>query len=423
MGLDLTVTNTTVHHLHRQKTAGMASPPPVELHIPPDRNKNIAEEASTFNPAKSTLNLQKNTDKAVAISSNAGLIRVATSQNQTHSSSNLQNTPANTVALSEEQIAWVHRIISLEKSRLIRVESNTGDESPLPNLHNIKFSENFTMPNACPPQANEEKTFTAPPEIRSQIRPTSGEFRAALTTGVCSPLQGAPTTKVSDQMAGEIIQEQISGEVAGAPAKFSDQLQSQNGRFNELNNPQQVSSLESKSNNSNIQNNATGDSEVQNNVEKSRNPNSDNSRGTRLVEMQNVEYPIHSTVPLSCNLELAKENLDSDSKEAAGISCASLTFGLGNNETQLHVQTNNNNQEYCVNEVELGQTHKRMDKATHSRVATVNSALAQQQHQNAEKHNHHNGDKNAGQAYMLQEKHTAGICSDEVYWNGFPLML
>ncbi|XP_055834726.1 uncharacterized protein LOC129903245 [Solanum dulcamara] len=145
-----------------------------------------------------------------------------------------------TVALSEEQIAWAHEIISLEQSSCIRVKSNIEGELSVLNLHLTEISTASTIPIARTQQEALGRFATKAPEILAQIRTISDDTRKDSATGVCDPYQSAPITKISNQMVGEIAVDEHGGEFVGAPAKFFGQDLYQNERINATDNPHQV---------------------------------------------------------------------------------------------------------------------------------------------------------------------------------------
>ncbi|XP_060206128.1 uncharacterized protein LOC132633611 [Lycium barbarum] len=149
--------------------------------------------------------------------------QVESLQNSTHSSTNLQNSNAVTVAISQEQLSWAQEIISQANSSLIRVIPSIGSDSNSHDLLPLQVSAQSLLPIERSEQANLARIATESPKNRLNIRPISGQIRPNPSHGGDSSGQGDPPCKNSDHLATEIVGEEVSGGGATAATGILDQ--------------------------------------------------------------------------------------------------------------------------------------------------------------------------------------------------------
>ncbi|KAK4733758.1 hypothetical protein R3W88_008019 [Solanum pinnatisectum] len=139
------------------------------------------------------------------------------SSDSSANSSKLRRIEAMHVAISEEELDWARKIISLEQSGLIRVNSNGNQESTSKDLSNIQKSSDSILRIERSEMEKFGGITAKSPEGRLQFRPSSEERNEVPTTGECSPCQGAHHTGISSHSDGGIFGDIKSGNVTGAP--------------------------------------------------------------------------------------------------------------------------------------------------------------------------------------------------------------
>uniref|UniRef100_M1DL77 Uncharacterized protein n=1 Tax=Solanum tuberosum TaxID=4113 RepID=M1DL77_SOLTU len=127
------------------------------------------------------------------------------------------------VAISDQELDWARKIISLENSGMIQVKTPGNPESTSNDLSPIQKSKDSIVPIARSTKAILEGISWESPEVCPHIRPTSDGLNEISTTGEFSPGKGVHLTEISNHFNGGITGERISGDVAGAPASKEDQ--------------------------------------------------------------------------------------------------------------------------------------------------------------------------------------------------------
>ncbi|KAG5605797.1 hypothetical protein H5410_027289 [Solanum commersonii] len=121
------------------------------------------------------------------------------------------------VAISEEELNWAHKIMSLEQCGMIRVNSSGNHESTSKDVSTVQKLNVSIAQIERSMKANSEEIIAISLELRPQFRPSSDEINVTSTTGESSPGQGVHLIEISNHFDGELSGDQKSGKVAGTP--------------------------------------------------------------------------------------------------------------------------------------------------------------------------------------------------------------
>jgi len=153
------------------------------------------------------------------------------SSDSSNNSSKLRRTETIHFAISEQELDWARKIISLENSRMIQVKMPGNLESTSNDLSPVQKSKDSIILMERSTKMILEGIAWKSPEVLPQIRPTSDSLNELSTTGDSSPGQGVHLTEISKHFNGGITGERISGDVAGAPASKEEQRIHQNDSY------------------------------------------------------------------------------------------------------------------------------------------------------------------------------------------------
>ncbi|KAH0660310.1 hypothetical protein KY290_029731 [Solanum tuberosum] len=121
-------------------------------------------------------------------------------------STKLRRIKAIYVAILEEELDWDRKIMSLEQSGMIRVNSTGNNESTSKDLPPVQKSM----------KAISEEITAKSPDVRLQFQPSSDERNEVTTTVESSPGQGVHLTEISNLFDCEISSDINSGKVTRA---------------------------------------------------------------------------------------------------------------------------------------------------------------------------------------------------------------
>ncbi|KAG5595028.1 hypothetical protein H5410_036260 [Solanum commersonii] len=108
-------------------------------------------------------------------------------------SSKLRRTEAIHVAISEEELDWARKIISLEQFGMIHVNPTGNHESTSNDLSLVQKSNDSIIQIETSTKANSGEIAAKSPDVRFQVRPFSDERNLAATTGESSQGQVTAT--------------------------------------------------------------------------------------------------------------------------------------------------------------------------------------------------------------------------------------
>ncbi|KAH0658154.1 hypothetical protein KY289_026902 [Solanum tuberosum] len=190
---------TSIATSFEQQFAGMAIEPPEKQLLPPDQ-VHLVRNSNSYKP------------------------QLSASPESSDNSSKLRRIEAIHVAISEEELDWARKIISLDQSRLIHVNSTRNNESPSKDLVTSQISQDFI-----------EQIGRS---TRRRIRTTSDGTKEVSTTGESSPGLDVHLTEILTSFNGEITGHTNSGKVTGAPINNGDKTGHQNTQCDKDNNPE-----------------------------------------------------------------------------------------------------------------------------------------------------------------------------------------
>ncbi|KAH0781484.1 hypothetical protein KY290_001082 [Solanum tuberosum] len=176
----------------------MAHLPPAELVRPPDISPII----------------QKNKREQTQQSS--------VSQSSHNSSDERKNEEVN-IAISERELDWARKIITMAQSCSIRDRRDGENESQSQALPNTRKSKDSTVPFERNQVTNSGRNSGDSPQSRLQIRSSSEEIRAEHPNGDYSPVIVEHLTETSSNF--NVIGNEFSGNLTGAPANIEDKEQ------------------------------------------------------------------------------------------------------------------------------------------------------------------------------------------------------
>ncbi|KAH0712244.1 hypothetical protein KY289_008203 [Solanum tuberosum] len=139
-------------------------------------------------------------------------------------SSKLRRNEAIPVAISEEELDWARKIISLEQSGMIHVNSSRNNESPPKDLPAIEKSHSSSMQIGRSAMANPGEIAEKSPQLRPRIRIASDEMNDSSTTGESSPDQGVHHTPILTRLDGGIAGGVNSVQVTGNPVNNGEEI-------------------------------------------------------------------------------------------------------------------------------------------------------------------------------------------------------
>uniref|UniRef100_M1DMC1 Uncharacterized protein n=1 Tax=Solanum tuberosum TaxID=4113 RepID=M1DMC1_SOLTU len=206
-------------------------------------------------------------------------------------STKLRRIKAIYVAILEEELDWARKIISLEQSGMIRVNSTGNNESTSKDLPPVQKSM----------KAISEEITAKSPDVRLQFQPSSVERNEVTTTGESSPGQGVHLTKISNLFDCEISSDINFGKVTRALVDDGDEVLPQKTPCDEDNIPKVTKPLTQQQINvylsSNLQEQVTAINEDHNNEE-----NLESVRITSILNQENNQdkerIPNHRVEPL-----------------------------------------------------------------------------------------------------------------------------
>ncbi|KAH0655414.1 hypothetical protein KY285_030296 [Solanum tuberosum] len=178
----------------------MAHLPPAELVRPPD----IAPR------------IQKNKTEQTQ--------QISVSQSSHNSPNERRIEEVNTV-ISEWELDWARKIISMAQSGSIRDRRDGENESQSQSPPNTKKSKDSTVPFERNQVAISGRNLGESPQSRFQIRSSSDEIRAEDPIGEYSPVLVEHRTEISSNINGEIIGNEVSGNLTGSPANNENKEQ------------------------------------------------------------------------------------------------------------------------------------------------------------------------------------------------------
>ncbi|XP_049351583.1 uncharacterized protein LOC125806777 [Solanum verrucosum] len=153
-------------------------------------------------------------------------------------SSKLRRIEAIHVAISEEELDWARKIISLDQSGLIHVNLTRNNESPSKDLVTSQKSQDSIEQIGRSVKAISVEIVEKLPQTRRHIRTTSDGNKEVSTTGESSPGLDVHLTEISTSFNGEIAGHTNYGKVTGAPINNGDKAEHQNTQCDKDNNPE-----------------------------------------------------------------------------------------------------------------------------------------------------------------------------------------
>ncbi|KAK6803129.1 hypothetical protein RDI58_000913 [Solanum bulbocastanum] len=148
-------------------------------------------------------------------------------------SSKMRRIEAIHVAISEKELDWARKIISLEQSGMIRVNPADKHESTYKDLSASQKSNDSIIQIERSKQGNSREITQESPSMRPQIRTSSNEINDVSTTGESSPGQGEPPPKNLKDFDGGNSGDIRTATVTGAPINSVDERQHQMAPGNE----------------------------------------------------------------------------------------------------------------------------------------------------------------------------------------------
>ncbi|KAH0760297.1 hypothetical protein KY290_016370 [Solanum tuberosum] len=221
------------------------------------------------------------------------------SSESSDNSSKLRRIEAIHVAISEEELDWARKIISLEQSGKIQVNSSRNNDSPSKDLPSVEKSHNSTAQIARSVMAISGEISQKSPQSRPQIRTPSGEMNDISTTGESSPGHGVHPTAILTHLDGGIAGDINSDQVPKTPVNNGDETLHQIHPCDKDNLPEVTISLIQHENNndcsSNLQDKVTEPVEDQNpgeeleSVRSAKILNQGNNQDMNCIPIQRIE--------------------------------------------------------------------------------------------------------------------------------------
>ncbi|KAH0660297.1 hypothetical protein KY289_029045 [Solanum tuberosum] len=138
-------------------------------------------------------------------------------------SSKLRRTEAIHVAISEQELDWARKIMSLDQSGMIRVNSTGNNESTSNDLSIVQKSNDSSSLIERSMKASFEEIAEKSSDGRPGFRPPSDVMNEVLNIGESSPCQELHPTGISTLFDDEISGGIKSGNVTGAPITNGDE--------------------------------------------------------------------------------------------------------------------------------------------------------------------------------------------------------
>ncbi|KAG5599177.1 hypothetical protein H5410_030547 [Solanum commersonii] len=136
--------------------------------------------------------------------SNMNKPQLGASSDSSANSSKLRRTEAIHIAISEEELDWARKIMSLEQSGMIRLNSTGNHESTSKDLPTVQKSNDSIAQIERSMKAISGEIIAKSLEVRPQFRPPFDEINETSTTGESSPDQEVHHTAISTRLDGEI---------------------------------------------------------------------------------------------------------------------------------------------------------------------------------------------------------------------------
>ncbi|WMV50072.1 hypothetical protein MTR67_043457 [Solanum verrucosum] len=143
------------------------------------------------------------------------------------------------VAISEEELDWAQKIMSLKQSGMIRVNSTGNHESTFKDLSPVRRSNDSITQIERSMKVNSGEIAVESPNVRLQFRPSFDERNETATTGESSPGQGVHLIEISNHFDSEISGDINSDKVAGVLGDDGDEVLSQKSPCEENNIPKE----------------------------------------------------------------------------------------------------------------------------------------------------------------------------------------
>uniref|UniRef100_M1DD65 Uncharacterized protein n=1 Tax=Solanum tuberosum TaxID=4113 RepID=M1DD65_SOLTU len=167
--------------------------------------------------------------------SNTNKPQLGASSESSDNSSILRRIKAIHVAISEEELDWAQKIMSLEQSGMIRVNSTGNHESTSKDLSIVQKSNDSILQIERSTKVISGEIAAKSSDVRRQFRTPSDEKNKASATGESSPGQGVHLTKISNYFDGVISGDIKSDKGTGAPVNNGNEESHQMTPCNEDN--------------------------------------------------------------------------------------------------------------------------------------------------------------------------------------------
>uniref|UniRef100_M1DWR0 Bifunctional endo-1,4-beta-xylanase xylA n=1 Tax=Solanum tuberosum TaxID=4113 RepID=M1DWR0_SOLTU len=227
------------------------------------------------------------------------------------------------VAISEEELDWARKIISLEQSGKIQVNSNRNNESPSKELPTVEKSHISIAQIGRSEMAISGEIAEKMPQTRPRIRTPSDEMNDISTTGESSPGQGVHLTIIWTCLDGGIAGDIKSDQVTKTLVNNGDETLHQTHPCDKDNLPEVTKSLIQHENNidcsSNLQDKLTAPADDHNSSEEL-----ESIQITNMLNQGNNQDK--NCTPFQRNETMQPENEECNPKE--------ITDGNGHGRTQ-----------------------------------------------------------------------------------------
>uniref|UniRef100_M1DJ99 CG15040 n=1 Tax=Solanum tuberosum TaxID=4113 RepID=M1DJ99_SOLTU len=234
------------------------------------------------------------------------------SSESSDNSSKLRRIEAIHVAISEEELDWARKIISLEQSGKIQVNSNRNNDSSLKDLPSVEKSHNSIAQIGRTEMAISGEIAEKSPQSRPQIRTPSDEMNDISATGESSPGHGVHPTEILTQLDGGIAGDINSDQVPKTPVNNGDETLHQTHPCDKDNLPKVTISLIQHENNNDCSSNLQ---------DKITEPVEDQNSGEELVSVRNAKISNQGNnqdmncIPIQMMETMQPENVESNPKE------------------------------------------------------------------------------------------------------------
>ncbi|KAG5595093.1 hypothetical protein H5410_036325 [Solanum commersonii] len=165
------------------------------------------------------------------------------SSDSSANSSKLRRIEAIHVAISEEELDWARKIISLEQSGMIHVSSSRNNESPSKDLPTIEKSHNSSVQIERSAMVNSVEIAGKSPQSRPRIRVASDGMNDIVATGDSSPSRGVHHTPILTCLEDGIVGGINSDQATGSPVNDGERNLHQTNSPEKDNNPEVTNPL------------------------------------------------------------------------------------------------------------------------------------------------------------------------------------